>query len=182
MRHDLKRYLVTYRQLLQEGKYEVIEADIDKILGKRLNTNHCVYTENTILNAVICEKMEQCSIKNIKIEVQVNADKDMDSIEYGVVLSNLLDNAIEAEEQEKEENRYICLNIGVEQNMIHLVVSNYISESVLQNNALLETSKKNKQLHGIGLRGVKEFVNNKEGEIEIFEENHMFVVHICVCA
>lgn len=181
MRHDLKRYLVTYRQLLQEGKYEVIEADIDKILGKRLNTNHCVYTENTILNVVICEKMEQCSIKNIKIEVQVNADKDMDSIEYGVVLSNLLDNAIEAEEQEKEENRYICLNIGVEQNMIHLVVSNYISESVLQNNALLETSKKNKQLHGIGLRGVKEFVNNKEGEIEIFEENHMFVVHICVC-
>ena len=144
LRHDLKRYLVTYRQLLQEGKYEVIEADIDKILGKRLNTNHCVYTENTILNAVICEKMEQCSIKNIKIEVQVNADKDMDSIEYGVVLSNLLDNAIEAEEQEKEENRYICLNIGVEQNMIHLVVSNYISESVLQNNALLETSKKNK--------------------------------------
>lgn len=181
LRHDLKRYLVTYRQLLQEGKYEVIEADIDKILGKRLNTNHCVYTENTILNAVICEKMEQCSIKNIKIEVRVNADKDMDSIEYGVVLSNLLDNAIEAEEQEKEENRYICLNIGVEQNMIHLVVSNYISESVLQNNALLETSKKNKQLHGIGLRGVKEFVNNKEGEIEIFEENHMFVVHICVC-
>lgn len=181
LRHDLKRYLVTYRQLLQEGKYEVIEADIDKILGKRLNTNHCVYTENTILNAVICEKMEQCSIKNIKIEVQVNADKDMDSIEYGVVLSNLLDNAIEAEEQEKEENRYICLNIGVEQNMIHLVVSNYISESVLQNNALLETSKKNKQLHGIGLRGVKEFVNNKEGEIEIFEENHVFVVHICVC-
>ena len=181
LRHDLKRYLVTYRQLLQEGKYEVIEADIDKILGKRLNTNHCVYTENTILNAVICEKMEQCSIKNIKIEVQVNADKDMDSIEYGVVLSNLLDNAIEAEEQEKEENRYICLNIGVEQNMIHLVVSNYIAESVLQNNALLETSKKNKQLHGIGLRGVKEFVNNKEGEIEIFEENHMLVVHICVC-
>ena len=181
LRHDLKRYLVTYRQLLQEGKYEVIEADIDKILGKRLNTNHCVYTENTIRNAVICEKMEQCSIKNIKIEVQVNADKDMDSIEYGVVLSNLLDNAIEAEEQEKEENRYICLNMGVEQNMIHLVVSNYIAESVLQNNALLETSKKNKQLHGIGLRGVKEFVNNKEGEIEIFEENHMFVVHICVC-
>lgn len=181
LRHDLKRYLVTYRQLLQEGKYEVIEADIDKILGKRLNTNHCVYTENTILNAVICEKMEQCSIKNIKIEVQVNADKDMDSIEYGVVLLNLLDNAIEAEEQEKEENRYICLNIGVEQNMIHLVVGNYISESVLQNNALLETSKKNKQLHGIGLRGVKEFVNNKEGEIEIFEENHMFVVHICAC-
>lgn len=181
LRHDLKRYLVTYRQLLQERKYEVIEADIDKILGKRLNTNHCVYTENTILNAVICEKMEQCSIKNIKIEMQVNADKDMDSIEYGVVLLNLLDNAIEAEEQEKEENRYICLNIGVEQNMIHLVVSNYISESVLQNNTLLETSKKNKQLHGIGLRGVKEFVNNKEGEIEIFEENHMFVVHICVC-
>ena len=181
LRHDLKRYLVTYRQLLQEGKYEVIEADIDKILGKRLNTNHCVYTENTILNAVICEKMEQCSIKNIKIEVQVNADKDMDSIEYGVVLSNLLDNAIEAEEQEKEENRYICLNMGVEQNMIHLVVSNYIAESVLQNNTLLETSKKNKQLHGIGLRGVKEFVKNKKGEIEIFEENHMFVVHICVC-
>ncbi len=58
--------------------------------------------------------MEQCSIKNIKIEVQVNATR-YGSIEYGVVLSNLLDNAIEAEEQEKEENRYIRLNMGVEQ-------------------------------------------------------------------
>ncbi len=39
--------------------------------------------------------------------------------------------------------------------MIHLVVSNYIAESVLQNNTLLETSKKNKQLHGIGLKVLK---------------------------
>ena len=119
--------------------------------------------------------------KNIKIEVKVNVNQEMASIEYGVMLSNLLDNAIEAEEQEKEENRYIRLNIGMEQEMLHLVVGNYISESVLKNNALLETSKNNKQLHGIGLKGVKEFVQYKEGEIEVFEENHMFVVHICMC-
>lgn len=32
LRHDLKRYFVTYRQLLQEGKYDIVEQDIDKIL------------------------------------------------------------------------------------------------------------------------------------------------------
>ena len=64
--------------------------------------------------------MEQCSIKNIKIEVQVNADKDMDSIEYGVVLSNLLDNAIEAEEQEKEEKHSILYdNVAIPEVHIH---------------------------------------------------------------
>lgn len=181
LRHDLKRYFVTYRQLLQEGKYDIVEQDIDKILGERLNMMYFAYTDNTILNTVICDKAAQCSIKNIKIEVKVNVNQEMASIEYGVMLSNLLDNAIEAEEQEKEENRYIRLNIGMEQEMLHLVVSNYISESVLKNNALLETSKNNKQLHGIGLKGVKEFVQYKEGEIEVFEENHMFVVHICMC-
>lgn len=181
LRHDLKRYFVTYRQLLQEGKYDIVEQDIGKILGERLNMMYFAYTDNTILNTVICDKAAQCSIKNIKIEVKVNVNQEMASIEYGVMLSNLLDNAIEAEEQEKEENRYIRLNIGMEQEMLHLVVSNYISESVLKNNALLETSKNNKQLHGIGLKGVKEFVQYKEGEIEVFEENHMFVVHICMC-
>ena len=165
LRHDLKRYFVTYRQLLQEGKYDIVEQDIDKILGERLNMMYFAYTDNTILNTVICDKAAQCSIKNIKIEVKVNVNQEMASIEYGVMLSNLLDNAIEAEEQE----------------MLHLVVGNYISESVLKNNALLETSKNNKQLHGIGLKGVKEFVQYKEGEIEVFEENHMFVVHICMC-
>lgn len=181
LRHDLKRYFVTYRQLLQEGKYDIVEQDIDKILGERLNMMYFAYTDNTILNTVICDKAAQCSIKNIKIEVKVNVNQEMASIEYGVMLSNLLDNAIEAEEPEKEENRYIRLNIGMEQEMLHLVVSNYISESVLKNNALLETSKNNKQLHGIGLKGVKEFVQYKEGEMEVFEENHMFVVHICMC-
>ena len=60
LRHDMKRYFVTYQQLLRDEKYEIVQKDIEKMLGEKLQIRNRVYTENSILNAVINEKVDRC--------------------------------------------------------------------------------------------------------------------------
>ena len=180
MRHDMKRYFVTYLRLLKDGKYDIVEQDMEHILGKKLQAERYWYTENSIINAVINEKVGRCKEHNIAFKVHIAADEGKESMNMGIILSNLLDNAIEAEQKEKEKDRSMELYIQKEGDSMHIIVRNFISKSVLAGNPSLKTTKKDVDIHGIGLNGVREFVRRMNGKIEILEENNWFVVHICI--
>ncbi|MBO5069890.1 MAG: GHKL domain-containing protein [Roseburia sp.] len=180
LRHDIRRYFVTYQQLLKEGKYEIVQQDIEQVLEEKLEIRNRVYTENSIINAVINEKMDRCEEAKIELKVNVSIEKDWEAVDIGVMLSNLLDNAIEAEMKEPERERLIVLETKVRYKMLHMVVKNRVSASVLFDNPGLKTSKQDNELHGIGLESVRRTVRQWNGAMEIIEENGMFIVQICL--
>jgi hypothetical protein len=181
LRHDMKRYFVTYLQLLRNGQYQLVERDIEQVLGDKLEVEQHYYTENEILNTVINEKAQKCRDCNIRFDSNVEVTGTIkQAMETGIVLSNLMDNAIEAELQVQEEKRHIGLAMKNEGEVLHLLVKNYIAESVLSQNPSLSTSKKDAKYHGIGLVGVRQFVQQNRGEIDIFEEDDFFIVHVCI--
>lgn len=180
LRHDMKRYFVTYQQLLRDGQYELVERDIEKVLGEKLETEWCQYTENQIINSILNEKVSRCKEKNIGYRIRVKEVPKEESMELGIMLSNLMDNAIEAEEKESKENRFIEVEVKVVEQMLHIIVKNYITKSVLEKNPNMYTSKKDRYKHGIGLKGVKEYVYQRDGQIEIYEADEKFIVHICI--
>ncbi len=59
-----------------------------------------------------------------------------------------------------------------------ILVSNSIETSVLTDNENLETSKKDKELHGIGIKTIKEIVKKYDGMIQFYEEEKEFCCHI----
>lgn len=180
LRHDMKRYFVTYLQLMRDGQYELVERDMEQVLGKKLEKNYVMYTRNPILNAVITEKAKRCREKQIAFEVNAGEECEIEAMDIAIMLSNLVDNAIEAEQKEKPDAREIKLYIQITENMLHLIVQNYVSQSVLTHNPELSTTKGNSKMHGIGLVGVKSLVKQMGGEIEIGEEQDMFMVHVCI--
>ena len=149
-------------------------------MEEKLEIRTRVYTENSIINAVINEKMDRCEEAKIELKVNVSIEKDWEAVDIGVMLSNLLDNAIEAELKESEGERLIVLETKVRYKMLHMVVKNRVSTSVLFGNPGLKTSKQDNELHGIGLESVRRTVRQWNGEMEILEENGMFVVQICL--
>lgn len=179
LRHDMKRYFVTYQQLLRDKKYEIVQQDIEKMLGEKLQIRNRVYTENSILNAVINEKVDRCEEEKIEVKVNISVQKDWDAVDIGIMLSNLLDNAIEAELKEPEGVRLIVLEVNVSHKILHMIVKNRVSTSVLFRNPGLKTCKQDSKLHGIGLESVRRTVLQWNGVMEIFEENGMFIVQIC---
>lgn len=96
-----------------------------------------------------------------------------------ILLSNLLDNAIEAEKLQTEKQQ-IALKMFVYKDSMNIIVENYIEESVLQKNPNLKTSKHDKKGHGIGIDSVKELVRRENGTIAFFEENGNFVAHVMI--
>lgn len=179
LRHDIKRYFVTYQQLLKEGKTAIVQQDIERVLGEKLKISNRMYTENPVMNAIINEKMTKCQENGIELKVYMSIGKEWDVIELGIMISNLLDNAIEAELKETEGKRLIVLEAEMRHKMLHLFVKNRVSASVLANNPELKTSKQDDLSHGIGLESVRRTVRQWKGEMEILEENSMFIVQIC---
>lgn len=181
LRHDMKQYFVTYLQLLKEGQSELVKSDMQRMIGERIALRQHRYTQDMVFNAVINEKAQRCREHKIAFTVNITLEKTQDNMEYGIMLSNLLDNAIEAEEEVAEQLRCIFLNIRTEKEMLHVIVENFVKTPVLQHNPRLVTTKLNTEMkHGIGLKSVKRIVSENKGEMEIFEKDNMFIVHICI--
>ncbi len=179
MRHDMKRYFTTYLELLEAGKTELVIEDLQQTLQNRLPAKQVVYTSNQVINAVINDKMRICQEKRIIFDIQITNDIPDDSgMDDAIILSNLLDNAIEAEENVAEDKRKITLRIFWYKGMLNLIVRNYIHHSVLKENPFLRTTKRNKLHHGVGIQSVKEMVKGQNGEVDFAEEESNFVVHI----
>ena len=180
MRHDMKHYFTTYLQLLRDGETEVVIQEMQSILETELEAENVFYMESRMVNAVINQKAALCKKNKISLEVQITGEFHWENeSNIAILLSNLLDNAIEAEIQQ-ENKREIRLKMFIYKEMINIIVENYILKSVLGENPELKTTKKEKQGHGIGIESVKELVRREEGDLEIFEENNYFISQILI--
>lgn len=178
MRHDIKRYFTNYLYLLEQGQVDRTISEMRKTFEQNLLVDPQEYTDDVLLNGVINEKRQICEQSNISFNIHVQLPESLESVEMAVVLSNLLDNAIEAEQhQEKKE---ISLYLEVLDQALNLLVSNRIEKSVLQDNPNLRSTRKDKKGHGIGLLSVQEIVTRKQGIMNIEENKGEFQVHIIV--
>lgn len=91
-----------------------------------------------------------------------------------ILLGNLLDNAIEAEEK-LEGMREINLCIR-EEKMIYIKIKNRIGPDEVGNTT--RTTKENEEFHGFGLQSVNEIVDKYNGIIQIEKCSNYFEVEI----
>lgn len=101
---------------------------------------------------------------------------DFDDMDLCIVISNLLDNAIEAEI--KEEYAAIDLSISIIGNYLNIRLKNRISRSVLKNNQKLQTTKSDKEHHGLGILSVMDVVQQNDGMHEFYEDDNWFVANV----
>lgn len=180
IRHDLKNCVECVEMLLDYGKTEEAKRFLKKSFGSSaLNTRTYVNTPESVINAVINNKLAVCEELNIAADYRILASfEGVDSMSLCIILFNVLDNAIEAER--KVDNPYINIEIINYGEYLSLAVKNRISSSVLKTNKNLSTTKKDKDLHGIGTRRIKELVEENGGIVGYYEEKDMFVCKVMV--
>ena len=96
----------------------------------------------------------------------------------GIILSNLLDNAIEAECRQNTNNRKILLHLQQDKGMYYITIKNYIDASVLSTNPSLFTNKADKKHHGWGVRSVRKIVQSLDGIYQQYEQDSYFITTI----
>lgn len=179
LRHDYKNQLNCLRTLIEENNFDEAKSYLGKIIGSQSDilSSH-IHCSNSVLNAVINEKFTAAEKKGIETTCKILITIP-EYLEYdlSILLSNLLDNAIEACAKEESPTQIMML-IKKTHGYYRIVVKNTIRESVLQKNRELKSDKENKALHGWGLRSVAEIAERHLGGLDIYEKNGMFVVSV----
>ena len=179
VRHDMNNQLAIIHNLASAGKTEEMMSYIDTLTNNYLpDIQSYIHTDNDAFDAIMNSKIAVCNQKHIFIEVKEkkNSLDGLNAVDTGILFGNLLDNAVEA--ADKTENRRITVDIQTQGEYLSILVTNSISASVLGNNSELETSKKDKDLHGIGIKNIRALVSKYDGMIQFYEEANEFCCHI----
>lgn len=180
IRHDIKRYLTNYRTLLENERYEELHQELNMMLESRLSTDSIFYTPNLLLNSLLHNTYEQCRTNHIIFMHHISVSENHHDIEAMILISNLLDNALESEMREPETGREIHVNISEISYQLSIVVQNRITESVLETNPTLQTTKNNSSHHGLGISSIRRLVLERGGYIKFTEEHGFFIAHVLI--
>ncbi len=177
LRHDHKSQLNCLKTLIDQKDFDEAKKYLEQFVGHQSDELMIhVHCSSSVLNAVINEKFNKAEKYGIVTTCKI-LTKIPEYLEYdlSIMLSNLLDNAIEACSKNSVPSNIILL-ISETAGYYRIVVKNTIQESVLNKNHELKTNKENRELHGWGLKSVRDITQKHIGSLDIYEKNSMFVV------
>lgn len=174
IRHDLKQHFQVALTMLHSGKIneavDYMEKYNDTVLDGISNK---VFCDNDVVNYIINSKSKICSDRHIKIYIYIaNEIPEFSDLDLCVLLGNALDNAIEG--VSGDGNNEIYLELRNVDNFFMISVKNTITNSVLEYNPNLISTKNEKEVHGLGILSMKEVVQKYNGSVEFYESDNKF--------
>ena len=180
-RHDVKNHMLALNSMCTSEDNSQIKKYLSQLTNEVSSKKPVEYTGNRELDAVIAPFVLEAESKNIKVQFKgrVSVDVAIDMFDMCTIISNLLNNAIEACEKIQEDKRIIEFEIAGYNSQIFISVSNsYDMESIINQKQKFITTKEDKLNHGIGLENVSRTVKKYDGDMRISQENERFIVTI----
>ena len=175
--HDYMNHLNVMLMLAHEGKIDEQIHYIEEQLGKEIQSVDIIDTGNTLINAVLNIKYLEAKEKGIIIPFiadNLKGIKISDS-DLVTILTNILDNAIEAVQQCDEKR--IVFKIIKDYNTLIIDSTNPYTGKIPDDDNFV-TSKKDKKNHGFGLANIKKTVEANNGNCFIDTEGGNFHISI----
>ena len=174
--HEFRHELEYLYQCLRRQEYEEGEAHLEKKsreIGEQQKEQ--LWTGSGCIDFLVNKTRVQAGEKGIRFESEVNVlEIPVEEYDLFMILSNLLENAVEAAQQCEEGERYIRLQIFTVNRMFFLLVENSYEKEPEERDGRFVTSKGDRSAHGWGLENVKETVKRYGGECEIRYGNQVF--------
>ena len=174
--HEFRHELEYLYQCLRSREYEAGEAYLEKKsreIGEQQKEQ--LWTGSGCVDFLVNKTRVQAGEKGIRFESEVNVlEIPIEEYDLFMILSNLLENAVEAAQQCEEGERYIRLQIFTVNRMFFLLVENSYEKEPEERDGRFVTSKGDRTAHGWGLENVKETVKRYGGECEIRYGNQVF--------
>lgn len=179
LKHDMKNHIMVIASYLNGGEYDKAKAYTSVILDKLNAVHSYIETGNSLLNHILNEKLNYAREQGISVKAEIEnlPFAKMESLEFSALLSNLLDNAIEA--CKKELQPQLQVQIMAKRGYETILVKNSISQSVLSENPQLLSTKAGAG-HGMGIAQIKTIVEKYNGLCDFYEEDNWFCAGVFV--
>ena len=178
--HEFKNHILCVDSLAKSRKYMELEKYVSDIQESLYMDRNAIDTNNIIVNTILNEKYNEMIEKGIVFVFKINdlAAIPIEDEDLVVILSNLLDNAIEACEK-CEEKKIIKLKFMKEDDMVILSVKNASPTIYSVNSDQKITSKElRSDEHGIGIRNIKNAIDKYGGTYSIRSTEREFYFSI----
>ncbi len=176
--HDLKHLILAIKA----------EKDPEKKLGYLTQMEESIAlqeafirTENGVLDTVLTTKGIYCVQNNIKFTCLGDGKllEFMHAIDICSIFGNALDNAIEsAQKMSDPDKRLINVSIYESSGFVMLEFENYFEENLVMKEDIPVTTKRDKFLHGYGLKSIRIAVEKYRGTMTLHTDNNWFTLRL----
>ena len=161
--HDYKNTILVIDSLIAQGNIDELREFVHREQRSFEHKSEYFHTGNTTADTIINAK--HATALSLGIPFTVNAAIPercaLSDIHLASILGNIIDNAIEVQTDETEP--FIHIQISVINNLFMIKILNRCTHSFNADS----TSKKDKAMHGIGLKSVKNIVQSYDGEFTL---------------
>ena len=160
---------------IDEKRYKEAKKFLSEHLGELNEERSRVWTGLPFLDFIINYKKQAMDQKEIRFRLELDVyEYPFEEAELGILLGNLLDNAIEACEKCEPGKREIYLRIWNARYRFMLKLANSSSKSPAVKGQKFLTDKADKNAHGMGVELVKRILKKYDGDIDFHYDGKHF--------
>ena len=183
--HDMKNHLLVLQAQLKEigntgdqEKKQETEEMIAKLQNQISGYEDYVQTGNAFLDLILRDKSRKAKSESIDFHTEIDFSKGnfIDALDISTIFGNALDNALEACEKVREEERFITMKA---REMNHFLVI-HIEHSAVQEEEEKKTTKEDTFLHGFGLKNIQRAAEKYGGQCKRNYQSGVYMLSILI--
>lgn len=176
-RHDYANHLYSLHSLIEMNESCDALVYIEKLLETKHRSLATFTTGNKLADAILTDKADTLS-DNIRIDYQGIVPSSIDNVDLCTILSNVLDNAIEACSKLSSPS-IISINALERQGYFVLTITNP-TECTDVFSDIPMTTKADSEHHGMGLMNIQDVVKKYDGQMKVHCENQIFELSVAI--
>ena len=177
LKHEMRGHLTNIKGLASSGEYAGLEDYIARLDGSMSDVELTLQTGNPVTDVIVSDTRRRSLDLGVRFQVEFHYPEPgaYDAFDMGIILQNLLQNALEACEKAGEGERYVVLT-GKRKGRFFLieVKNSFIGEVVFGQDGLPATTKEDAPMHGLGLSNVRREAEKYMGELELKADRREF--------
>ncbi|SFS07918.1 GHKL domain-containing protein [Anaeromicropila populeti] len=165
LRHDIKSHIGILKTLLKQKKYDDATTFLN-CMYKDVDVAEDIFLlENKTVSIILNLKRKLAQSKNIQFISKIGIENFyIPDVHICSIVSNILDNAIEAAEQVEDNNKYINFSIESDPEGYFIKCDNTYKTRPIFKKGVYISTKEDKDLHGYGIKIINQMVKNNGGK------------------
>lgn len=179
--HDAKRHVRALESLIQSDHLAEAQQYKESLFQKLNELQPSIQCDNPLLSAILNHVFLKAEQRHIALKMDLQGEEQLSmlaGVDLTTIVSNLLDNAVDAVSELPEEQRYIHFAVAFQMGEIMIHVENPTKNDLKrEGNAVVST----KEGHlGLGLKNVEMVVKKYKGDFKTDVKDGNFVVAITI--
>ncbi len=179
--HDMGNHFSMIQSYLADGKVEEARTYLDRLGKDRAAYSVERFTGIEAVDYILSQKAAFAKQQNVETSIHAEYPKDckIDPVDLCTILTNLLDNAMEACGKLPEASaKILSVTIRHINQFIIIQIANSCIEEPVISKGNFKTSKTDKRHHGWGMKNVRLAVEKYHGTMEYEYNKNMFIVSV----